>query len=138
MGLSAWGMALTAASVTSIDTFKANSAGQQQMEQITTLNDYLNAISRYRNVTYHIGASEGLSPIMEGRLFDMVFLDAMHDYENVKADIERWWPKVIRGGIMAFHDYGHHDFPGVKRAVDERFGLITENVVITLAWLQRT
>jgi hypothetical protein len=45
----------------------------------------------------------------------------MHDYENVKADILAWKPKVKPGGIMAGHDYGPHA-PGVIKAVNEVFG----------------
>lgn len=47
-----------------------------------------------------------------------VFIDAGHEYEDVRADIDAWLPKVKRSGIIAGHDY---DFPGVAKAVDERF-----------------
>jgi predicted O-methyltransferase YrrM len=36
---------------------------------------------------------------------DFVFIDAAHDYESVKKDIEAWYPKVKRGGIISGHDY---------------------------------
>ena len=49
---------------------------------------------------------------------DFVFIDAAHDYENVKADIEAWAPKVKPGSILAGHDYCNA-WPGVKKAVDE-------------------
>jgi uncharacterized Rossmann fold enzyme len=54
---------------------------------------------------------------------DFVFIDAAHDYEGCKADIEAWAPKVKRGGLIAGHDYENVAFPkfGVKRAVDEKF-----------------
>ena len=40
---------------------------------------------------------------------DFVFIDAAHDYENVRKDIEAWYPKVKSGGIVSGHDYfkGH-------------------------------
>jgi hypothetical protein len=53
---------------------------------------------------------------------DFVFLDASHEYEDIKMDIEAWLPKVKIGGILAGHDYyneGTDWFPGVKRAVKE-------------------
>lgn len=52
---------------------------------------------------------------------DMVFIDANHEYEFVKQDIEAWLPHVRPGGIIAGHDYGFAMFPGVKQAVDELF-----------------
>lgn len=37
--------------------------------------------------------------------FDLVYIDAAHDYANVTADIEAWWPRVKKGGILAWHDH---------------------------------
>lgn len=53
--------------------------------------------------------------------FDFVFLDADHTYEGVSRDIEAWLPKIRPGGMMLGHDFNLKDFPGVVRAVDERF-----------------
>ena len=55
---------------------------------------------------------------------DFVFIDASHEYEDVKADIIAWLPKIKPGGILAGHDYYIDDFdyyPGVKQAVNEEF-----------------
>jgi predicted O-methyltransferase YrrM len=52
---------------------------------------------------------------------DLVFIDASHDYENVKKDIAAWLPKVKVGGILAGDDY-HPTWNGVVKAVDECFG----------------
>ena len=54
---------------------------------------------------------------------DFVFIDADHSYEAVAADIDAWRSKVKPGGILSGHDYGHIRFPGVARAVDERFAV---------------
>lgn len=35
---------------------------------------------------------------------ELLFVDAGHEYEKVKQDFDLWYPKVISGGIMAFHD----------------------------------
>jgi hypothetical protein len=51
--------------------------------------------------------------------YDYVFLDAAHDYESIRADIDAWWPKIKPGGWLAGHDYT--DAEGVRRAVDEAF-----------------
>lgn len=137
-GLSAWAMAIAAKSVWSVDTHKANSAGQQQMEDHTTLAAFQRAISRFSHVRYLISdsATAALSDALPAD-FDMVFLDAMHTYEDVKGDIARWYPRVRPGGLMVFHDYGHDHFPGVKQAVDEQFG-IQPLAVGTLMWMVRT
>jgi predicted O-methyltransferase YrrM len=59
----------------------------------------------------------------EGKI-DLLHIDAGHSYEEVKADIKNWLPKVNKGGVLCFHDYGipknkKLDRPEVKQAVDE-------------------
>lgn len=51
---------------------------------------------------------------------DFVFIDAAHDYDNVRADIEAWRPKVRPNGVLAGHDYCRA-WPGVVRAVEAAF-----------------
>jgi len=51
---------------------------------------------------------------------DFVYLDAAHDYDNVKLDIKCWYPKVREGGILGGHDIIDE---GVKKAVNEKFKL---------------
>lgn len=49
---------------------------------------------------------------------DVVWLDADHSYEAVKADIAAWWPKVAPGGALGGDDWM---FAGVRQAVYETF-----------------
>jgi hypothetical protein len=35
---------------------------------------------------------------------ELIFIDGAHEYEFVKMDFEMWFPKVVDGGIIAFHD----------------------------------
>ncbi len=50
------------------------------------------------------------------QIFDMVFIDAAHDYDSVRADIEAWRPLVK--GLLCGHDAGHAP---VAQAVQEAF-----------------
>lgn len=62
----------------------------------------------------------------DGRLMgdiDIVFIDAGHDYDSCKQDIELWWPLVRDGGYLCGHDFQHR-FPGVMRAVADAFPLL--------------
>ncbi len=51
-------------------------------------------------------------------LFSMIFIDATHTYEDGKADILAWLPKLKQGGFMVFHDYLDPQFT-LKLAIDE-------------------
>lgn len=57
---------------------------------------------------------------------DFVFIDASHDYQSVALDLDSWTPKVKAEGLVCGHDY-HRHHPGVRQAVDERFG---DNVAV--------
>lgn len=35
---------------------------------------------------------------------DVLFIDGSHEYEDVKADFDAFYPHVKKGGIIAFHD----------------------------------
>jgi hypothetical protein len=49
----------------------------------------------------------------------MVFLDAMHSYEETKKDIE--WARAIGAHLITGHDY-KQEWPGVIQAVEEAGG----------------
>lgn len=57
---------------------------------------------------------------------DFVYVDARHDYDSVREDLEAWYEKIRPGGLMAGHDYldadRKGDVYGVRSAVDEFFG----------------
>lgn len=108
-----------------------------------TYTNYRDHVSQERLDAFYLETKERLKPfnchlikefsVKAARRFadetlDFVFIDAAHDYESVKEDIEAWAPKVHRDGIVAGHDYmnlGHAGMDGVvtpygvKRAVNE-------------------
>jgi predicted O-methyltransferase YrrM len=49
---------------------------------------------------------------------DFLYIDAGHDYHEVRADINAWLPKMKPNSIIAGHDYSAA-FPGVMQAVSE-------------------
>lgn len=53
--------------------------------------------------------------------YDFVYIDGSHRYEDVKSDIEAWWPLVSSKGILAGHDWAmpSGDHAGVQKAVVE-------------------
>lgn len=41
-----------------------------------------------------------------------LFIDGAHGYRAVRADFEGWFPRVVEGGFVAFHDSWLLPFPG--------------------------
>lgn len=70
-------------------------------------------------INYHKLESVEASKLYKDESLDFVFIDGAHDYDNVKNDVNAWYPKVKNGGIIAGHDY---TIPSpVQQAVDEFF-----------------
>jgi SAM-dependent methyltransferase len=48
--------------------------------------------------------------------FDFIYIDAGHEYWAVTRDLEMWWPKLKRGGMLAGDNFAdEHDLAWKKR-----------------------
>jgi len=65
------------------------------------------------------GYSPQAADLIEDNSLDFIYIDGMHTYDEVKADINAWWSKLKDGGILAGHDYHLEDWPGVYDSVNE-------------------
>lgn len=88
-------------------------------------NDYHLNIRPFKDkiITIERPSLEAVNSFPDGSIA-FVYIDAAHDYNNVKADILAWMPKVKKGGILAGHDYNH---PPVRKAVDEVLGEVIQH-----------
>jgi hypothetical protein len=89
---------------------------QAQPEDIYA--EFMANVGHYPNLTVLKMTSLEAAGKLNGDQADMVFIDASHDYQNVKADIAAWLPKTRK--MICGHDYAA-GWPGVRRAVDEAF-----------------
>lgn len=62
------------------------------------------------------GLSVEIANLIPDESLGLVYLDACHTYECVSADLEAWLPKLVKGGIMAGHDFLAPEY-GVQQAV---------------------
>jgi hypothetical protein len=69
----------------------------------------------YRDYS-HVAAAR-----FEPRCFDWVYIDANHQYDFVKHDLEAYYPLIKPGGFLCGDDYGQQGWweVGVEEAVDE-------------------
>jgi predicted O-methyltransferase YrrM len=49
----------------------------------------------------------------------LLFIDSSHDRDSVLAAFHTWRGALAPGAIVAFHDYDHPEYPGVRQAVTE-------------------
>jgi hypothetical protein len=80
-------------------------------------NNKRNTVTLQRTDTYN-------SHLLHNKV-DLVYIDATHTYDGCKHDILSWIGKLNSPGFLCGHDYTHQ-FDGVKRAVNDVLGPITE------------
>jgi len=91
------------------EQYKGDVLYKQFTENIKPVKDYIKVLSM---------SSIEASKQFDDNYLDFVFIDAGHEYEEVKSDIDAWYPKLKKSGIIAGHDYTD-EFPGVIKAVNE-------------------
>jgi predicted O-methyltransferase YrrM len=118
MGRSTTALSRARGTVYAVDTWQGAAEHVEIMKTLTPENlfkAFLLNTSELKNVVPvrkpSVEAAKELGAV------DMVFIDGAHDYDNVKADIEAWLPKVNPGGMICGHDYEYSE--GVKQAVQE-------------------
>ena len=89
-----------------IDPHTGSSEHQKENKKIWTFEEFLKNIKVQK-------LDDLIIPIVKtseeaAKNFDQpvgfIFIDGAHEYEFVKLDFDLWFPKVINGGVMAFHD----------------------------------
>lgn len=72
------------------------------------------------NVRLHKGLFPDTAEPLTTQTFCFVHADC-DIYTSVKACCEFFYPRLERGGVMVFDDYGYYSCLGAKKAVDEYF-----------------
>jgi predicted O-methyltransferase YrrM len=117
-GRSTKAMLEAGATVYAVDHFQGSDDIKELAQSQNIEAEFDKNVGHYPNLIKMKMASLEAAKMLQDRV-DMVFIDAAHDYENCKADIEAWLPKATR--IIAGHDYAK-GWPGVMKAVNEKFG----------------
>lgn len=60
------------------------------------------------------GDSRETVPTLAGQSFDLITVDGGHSPGIARADLENAWPLLRVGGILAFDDIGHRDYPHLE------------------------
>lgn len=125
LGRSTIALAANAEVVHSVDPHNGGPPGEEN-----TLSGFLENIGRYGvrdRVIVHVGTSTEVVPAFREGLFDLAFIDAVHQRPHVDVDAAMCARCLAPGGALAFHDYNTdgawadgkwHPF-GVRDAVDE-------------------
>ena len=99
---------------------------------------YETVLDILRGVNYHyiretsdVAFKQSLTPLYGApHIFDFIFIDGLHTYDQLKKDLENYSPLIRKGGVIACHDYNHGSFPDLTTAIDEFVAKHKANLVI--------
>lgn len=98
-----------------LDTFNGSAEHNEGNFYNEFINNMNNLDIKYPYIL-HTGNGYEIIPTFPDEFFSFVMIDAAHEYENIKKDIELLLPKIKKGGVIGGDDY---DWDGVKKAVTE-------------------
>lgn len=109
---------------------KGDGASPQEWHD-KNMTDALKRVSKHGEKAVILrGTTADMSHLVPDESLGLLYLDAGHSYESVKEDLINWVPKVVKGGIVAGHDFLNTAY-GVQQAVMEfaqsKVYLIPEN-----------
>ncbi len=102
-------------------------AGDFADTSIESVRQYL---GEHKNVTCVQGFVPDTLGIIRERAFSFVHVD-LDIYQPIKAACEFFYPRMQKGGIMLFDDYGYPSCPGARMAVDEHDGFFNRSMLST-------
>jgi O-methyltransferase len=94
----------------------------------TTLASVQRYLSRFRNITYHPGLLPATFEGFEQTAIAFAHID-LDIYEAIRAATAFVYPRLVKGGVVLYDDYGLPSCPGARLAVDEFFSDKPENVI---------
>ncbi len=86
----------------------------------TSLEDVKAYLSDFEDIYYYQGLFPVSAKPVENLRFSLVHID-VDMYKSVLDCCDFFYPRIEKGGIMIFDDYGQLTCPGAKMAVDEFF-----------------
>ena len=101
------------AKIYAIDPHTGSSEITKKLGKVNTYNEFLINIKRagVEKVVVPIKEKSETASFKIKSPVNFIFVDGAHEYSFVKQDFDLWFPKLINGGKIVFHDCWH--MPGV-------------------------
>jgi predicted O-methyltransferase YrrM len=111
--------------VTSIDPFINNYDPADiackfiELEKVYYL--FKETINKYNNIDHIRATSDDAIKSLKGKKYDFIYIDGLHTYEQIKADITNYLPLLKPNCFIGGHDY-HKNWNGVVTGINELLG----------------
>ena len=96
---------------------------------------FISVIENYENVIHFRKTSDDAIEDLKNTKVDLVYIDGLHTYEQVKKDIKNYKNLLKENGFISGHDY-HEVWEGVVKAIDESLGK-PDNKFSDTSWIKK-
>lgn len=96
---------------------------------------FLDATAKCTNISLLKETSDAAISVLQGQRFDVIYIDGMHTYAQIKKDINNYYQLVKPGGFICGHDY-HHNYQGVVDGILETLGY-PDKLFKDTSWIKR-
>ena len=93
----------------------------RDMRRVFEIN--MKSLNLLDHISVHQLDSAASAQLFDDESVDFCFVDASHVAEDIKRDIEAWWPKIKYGGVLGGHDYSWGSVRSVTTAFAKDRGL---------------
>jgi predicted O-methyltransferase YrrM len=118
-----------------MEEYDMNDAACHNMKLGKVYDVFIESTFDIKNLKHIRKTSDDAVINFRGRGVDLVYIDGIHTYEQVKKDIQNYLPHIKIGGFISGHDY-HPHWSGVVKAVDEVLGK-PDKVFEDYSWVKR-
>lgn len=101
--------------------YDKNDVTCKYMDLTEVFHTFNSVISKYDNITHIRKTSDDATLQLKDIKVDLVYIDGMHTYDQVKLDIQNYLPIINETGFICGHDY-HSVWQGVVNAIHEKLG----------------
>ena len=84
--------------------------------------EFIKNTSIKNNISHFKSTSDEAATMLKP-IYDFVYIDGLHTYEQVKKDIKNYKQLIKPNGFIGGHDYHPTGWPGVVQAVNETVGV---------------
>lgn len=99
-------------------TAKPNGDNFDQLYSIDTVQENLKDVKNLHLIQTWLPLTDE-QMIFDNESIDLIYIDAGHTYAQTNKNIEQWYSKIKKGGVLYFDDYNEVSWPGVVQAVDK-------------------
>lgn len=118
-----------------VNDYDKNDAACQYMDLVDVYKVFQSVTSKYPNIKHIKKTSDEAFEELQHIKVDVVYIDGLHTYEQVKKDILNYMPMIKSNGFLSGHDYSEH-WGGVVQAISETIGN-PEKVFEDTSWIKK-